>query len=84
MISLFAQVASALGATLVLGAYVALQLRRLDRDDPWFNIANALGSFLLGICAVIDLRWGFIVLETVWTVVSLIALVRAHNRRRNP
>lgn len=76
----FAQWASAIGAAMVLGAYVALQVGWLKPERSAFNLLNASGSLFLGICAVIDRRWGFIVLETVWTIVSVAAFVRERRR----
>ncbi len=64
------------GAGLLLLAYGLLQQGRLRREDAGFNWLNLLGSLLLAVVAVVDMRWGFILLESVWALLSLGALLR--------
>lgn len=67
------------GAFMILGGYAGLQRGRFTRDDQLFNWLNFVGSTLLGIVALVDRRWGFIILEFVWAALSLPPLLR---RRR--
>jgi len=64
------------GAGMLLLAYGLLQKGKLQREDAGFNWLNLLGSLLLAVVAVADMRWGFILLESVWALLSLGALVR--------
>lgn len=68
---------SVLGAILILTAYIFLQRGSLRREDPSFNWLNLLGSLLLTVVAVVDMRWGFIFLEATWALLSLGGLLRA-------
>lgn len=77
---MLAQLTSALGAVAMLGSYVGLQVGALSSTSRSFNAINFLGAFLLGACAVLDERWGFIVLEGVWCAVSLAAFVKAKKK----
>ncbi len=70
------QATSLLGAALILSAYGLLQIGRMGRQDPLFNVLNLIGSLLLTVVAVFDLRWGFIILEVAWAVLSLLGLIR--------
>lgn len=70
------QVVSLSGAVLVLIGYAALQRGWLQREDRWFNLLNFVGSALLAWIAILDRRWGFILLEVVWAVLSIPPLVR--------
>ena len=70
------QIASVLGALLVLGAYVALQRGWLGREDRSFNAMNFVGSVLLTWIAVVDRRVGFILLEGIWALLSLPGTLR--------
>ena len=72
----FLQVASLLGAALVLAAYVALQWCRWPSTGRAYLWCNLLGAAILTVVAVVDRRAGFIVLEASWTGVSLNALIR--------
>ena len=70
------QIASVVGALLVLAAYVALQRGWLGREDRAFNAMNFFGSALLTWIAVVDQRLGFILLEGIWALLSLPGTLR--------
>lgn len=76
------QLCGMVGALLVLTAYAGLQTKRLNSDGVVFNLCNFVGSALLGVVAVADNRWGFIVLETVWCLVTLPSLLAAVRGKR--
>jgi len=68
------QLISLLGAAIVLVGFAGLQTGRLDRQGAWFNLLNLVGSVFLFWVAVHDRRAGFIALEAIWAVFSLIPL----------
>jgi hypothetical protein len=70
------QIMSLVGAAMILTAYVALQRGRLDKEDRAFNLLNFVGAGLLTVVAVADRRWGFIILEGTWSLLSLPPLLR--------
>lgn len=70
------QLVSLVGAALVLAGFAALQAGRLDRTDRLFNALNFFGSALLTWVAVADRRWGFIALEGIWALLSLVPLLK--------
>jgi len=70
------QGASILGAFLILVAYAAHQAGALGRDSVAYHLINALGGAVLLVVAVHHVQIGFIILESVWTVISIAALVR--------
>lgn len=70
------QAASLVGAVLILAAFVASQTGRMRTESATYNALNLVGSALLGYVAVVERQWGFILLEGVWALVSLWALVR--------
>ncbi|MFW6201205.1 MAG: CBU_0592 family membrane protein, partial [Gemmatimonadota bacterium] len=70
------QVINVIGAGLILGAYIAYQRGWIGRERRLYNLMNFVGAILLAWVAIIDLRWGFIILETVWAAVSLPPLLR--------
>jgi hypothetical protein len=76
-ISLATQIASLLGALLILSAYVGHQLRWVDARLPFYNIANLLGASVLAWIALRPLQVGFAIMEVTWTVISLMGVVRA-------
>ena len=70
------QLTSLVGAAMILVAYVALQRGWMGREDRRFNALNFVGSALLTWIAVADRRWGFIILEGSWALLSLPPLLR--------
>ena len=70
------QLVSLVGAVLILAAYAALQMGRLDQKSRTFNLMNFVGSALLTWVAIVDRRAGFILLEATWALLSLVPLLR--------
>jgi hypothetical protein len=69
------QAVSVVGALLILLAFAANQLGRLDTSNLSYQIANFVGSGILTIVAVIEVQLGFILLEGTWALVSLWGIV---------
>ncbi|HEU4629134.1 MAG TPA: hypothetical protein VFS08_05290 [Gemmatimonadaceae bacterium] len=78
------QLVSVAGALMILAAYAAYQRGRLGREDVSYNLLNVVGSGLLTWVAVVDRRWGFIMLEGIWALLSVPPLVAAWRSRRGP
>jgi hypothetical protein len=74
--SLVRQAASFVGAMLILFAYAGHQMKWIDSDKPSYNILNAVGSGILAYIAFHPFQIGFAVLEAVWTLISIYALLR--------
>jgi hypothetical protein len=63
------------GAVLILAGFTLGQLRVLDQHSLVYLVLNLVGSFVLAVIALVDERWGFLLLEGVWSIVSAISLV---------
>jgi hypothetical protein len=64
------------GSLLILAAFVAAQLGRLDQSSYRYLVANAVGSAVLAATAVVNLEWGFILLEGAWALMSIYSIAR--------
>lgn len=69
--NLLLQVASVIGATLILLSYFALQRHWWSSHDWAYLWCNLIGATLLTVVATMDRRIGFILLESVWALVTL-------------
>ena len=74
------QFVSIVGAGLILVAYAAHQAGWLGRNSHLYHILNAVGGLVLCVVAIDAFQVGFIILEAVWTVVSLGAIIRLLRR----
>ena len=69
------------GSLLVLAAFVLAQLGVLNSRSLVYLLLNAVGSGALAAAALLGRQWGFLLLEGVWAVVSVIGLTRELARR---
>ncbi len=70
------QIASFVGALLILVAYAGHQMKWMDPRKTAYNVLNAVGSAILAYIAFHPFQIGFVVLEVAWTLISVYALVR--------
>lgn len=75
--TVFLQIISLVGALLCLFAYIGHQLNWLDSKKVLYNLLNVCGSGILVYIAFRPFQAGFILMEGVWLLVSLYALVKA-------
>lgn len=62
------------GSLLILCAFGAAQLRRLDTHAPAYLLLNLVGSAILAVIALLHGSWGFLLLEGSWAIVSAVSL----------
>jgi hypothetical protein len=70
------QVIQVIGALMILAGYAAAQLGRMRLDSRAYLGLNLVGSAILAVLAVRESQWGFVLLEGVWTAISLWSLAR--------
>ncbi len=68
------QLLSLAGAILILSAFAAQQLRKLDASTALYQGLNLFGGACLCVTAVASRQYGFILLEGCWTIVSAYGL----------
>lgn len=69
-----------LGATIILITFLLNQFGRLSAESRWYDGLNALGSLLLIVYAYILWSIPFMILNSVWFLVSLRDVIRAPER----
>jgi hypothetical protein len=69
------QAVQIVGAILILVGFVLSQLRRLAQDSYPYLLANLEGAIILTVDAWRGRQWGFVLLEGVWSLVSLWGVV---------
>ena len=75
------QLIQVVGAILILVAFAAVQFDRMRPDSRVYLALNLVGSAILAVLAWTGSQWGFLLLETVWAIVSARGLVAALRAR---
>lgn len=70
------QIVSLVGSLLILAAFSANQLGRMTAQQRSYTLLNLFGAGILAVVAFAEEQWGFLLLEGVWTLVSLYALLK--------
>lgn len=76
----FIQIFSLIGALLCLVAYVAHQFQWMDAKGVLYNMLNSFGSGILCYSAFHPIQAGFILMESIWLLVSLLAVIKAFQK----
>ncbi len=69
------QLVQIVGAILILVAFAGAQFGRLEQRSVAYLVLNLIGSLILAVLAAIESQLGFLLLEGVWSLVSLWSLV---------
>jgi hypothetical protein len=78
------QLMQLLGAFIILAAYFLAQRRWMDPHRLPYLAMNTIGAGLLAVLAAIEYQWGFLVLEGIWSLVSLWELIATIMKRTSP
>ena len=70
------QIVQVAGALLILAAFAAAQFGWLGTSSRLYLILNLVGSAVLTVLAWYEEQWGFLLLESVWAIVSAWGLIR--------
>ena len=70
------QVVQVVGALMILAGFAGLQLGRISAVSRTYLVLNLVGSVVLTVLALHEEQWGFVLLESVWAVVSAWSLIQ--------
>jgi len=77
------QLIQIVGALLILVAFGAVQFNRMSPNSRLYLTLNLIGSAILAVLALAATQWGFVLLESVWAIVSAWSLISALRRARS-
>jgi len=75
------QVVQVAGSLLILIAFGATQFGRMSPSSLVYLVLNLVGSAVLAVLAFEERQWGFLLLESVWALVSAWGLVQLSRGR---
>lgn len=70
------QTVQLIGALLCLIPFAAVQLNRMRTGTMSYQLMNLSGSALLTLTAILNRQYGFILLEGIWAIMSMVGLTR--------
>jgi hypothetical protein len=76
------QIVQIFGALLILVAFTGAQVGVVQPRSLSYLVLNVVGAGTLAVLAAIGRQYGFLLLESVWTVVSVVSLAQILLERR--
>jgi predicted membrane protein len=80
----FYDIVGAVGVTLVLGTYAALQAGRMAADGLLYSVLNLAGAIFIGYSLLFAFNLASFTIEVFWASASAFGIWRALKRRRAP
>ena len=72
------------GVFLLLLAYFLNLAGKISKDGNFYIVLNVVGAGIAMLASIFLLYWPFIILEAMWTVVSIVALIRRITIKTKP
>jgi hypothetical protein len=72
-----------IGVTLLLIAFALNIAKKITANSKLYLILNILGAGLAGVSSYLIQFWPFVVLESVWVIATLIALLKSNKDESN-
>ncbi|MBX3300048.1 MAG: hypothetical protein KF736_11365 [Acidobacteria bacterium] len=76
-------IAGGVGVALIIGAYILLQVGRLDGKRPAYSAINAAGASLIIVSLYFEFNLSAFIVEFFWLLISLFGLGRYFMRGGN-
>jgi len=80
-VSLIADLVGMLGTTLVVAAYMLLQLEKLDAKSYAYSVLNLFGAIFLMLSLLVHFNLASMVIEIFWIAASIIGIWQVWRRR---
>ena len=80
-VSLIADLVGMLGTTLVVAAYMLLQLEKLDAKSYAYSVLNLFGAIFLMLSLLVHFNLASMVIEIFWIAASIIGIWQDWRRR---
>ena len=69
------------GVALIVGAYLSLQIGRLESTSLTYSAVNGVGALLILISLLFKFNLAAFVIEAFWVVISLVGIVKCLRAR---
>jgi len=69
------------GVIILLAAYYLLQTKRIISESILYSLMNLVGASLILYSLILDWNTPAVIMESVWIVISIFALVKAYLKK---
>lgn len=79
----FSDLIGIFGVSIIVFAYILLQMEKMDPKALTFSVLNSLGAFLIIVSLLYDWNFASFLMEFIWLLISLYGIVKYYKIKKS-